>query len=157
MNVPGGVADAWVGPDPTNKSSGTVTFDGDHVEARWLAGYVGALEIFVVPTSPVEDVTHALTVTLHTGPKPEDVQVLTVPDDHAPGLSIVRTPLLRGHASMRSVSLTFAVAVTPPKGGTVLSGSDPALNELLQQIGYMVGPDAPASGSASPSDAPKTP
>jgi arylsulfatase A-like enzyme len=137
MTVPGGVAAAWVGEDPTNKSSAAVDVDGERVTARWHAGYGGSREIYVMPASPLAEVTHRVEVRL-----PGEAGTIVVPETRSAEPDGNRAPLGRVKLpNGRAVALTWAIAPVPAADAEPISGADDELMEALKAMGYAVGDD----------------
>lgn len=134
VTVPGGIAAAWVGDDPTDKSKASVSFEGDKLEARWHKGYGGSREVFFVPVQPLEQVTNGLVMTVREPDGTVDVQ--QVPADRAPGLGRIRTPLTRSRAEGRVIALSFGIAPQPAEGGKATVGADDELKAALEALGY---------------------
>lgn len=137
VHVPGGVAAAWVGDDPTDKSSAAVEIDGDVATATIHAGYAGAAEIFVIPTQPLEAVPPG--VELRVRKADGSVEVAGVDPTREPGLGTQRGPLARVRVENRAVTLT--VAISPARAGVSLSGTDAEMQSALEALGYAVGDD----------------
>lgn len=127
LHVPGGIAEVWIGDDPTQKSKATV----DRVDAETVrlsftgTGYVQR-EIFVVPVAPPEEA--AAGTTLQAG-KSEPVTLAVRP------LGTESLPLAKVAAQGKNVTVTWAI--TPLPTGEALVGFDPEMEAALRALGYV--------------------
>lgn len=126
----GAIGRAWVGVDPTLRSSVNLkrgVAPSDPVEITWRAGYRGPSEVFVVAQGG------APRALLDTG----YVEL-------GSGQSL---PLSAG----RELEVSRAWIPMPVAGTSELIADDPELRSQLRALGYLVGEDAPPSPSgASP-------
>jgi arylsulfatase A-like enzyme len=135
--VPGGVSAAWVAEDPTDKSKAAVSVTADGVTARWFAHYRGGREVYVVPRSPLGEVTLALRMRVHRADG--SVEEVVVPPDRPATLGRDREPLARSKVGGRSLTLGFGIA--PDASSFATDATDPELSDALQMLGYAVGPE----------------
>jgi arylsulfatase A-like enzyme len=136
LTVPGGVALAWVGDDPTRSSSAQVLVEGETVIATWHKGFRGSREVYIKPNKPMADVTHKLQLSASYGEEAADT---VVSSDQSPVLAKSRLPLAKLRVGSRVVSLSFAISPIPNEDTMALSGYDPELASMLQAMGYAVG------------------
>ncbi len=130
--VPGGIAAAWVGADPTDRTKASVALDGDHAVVTWPKGSSAGREVYVLPAAPLEEATAAMTLTLDSGKDHAEVSVKPA----GPPLSR-RSTLGRGTAGGRQVQLTLGVAPLPAPDTGAIVGYDPEVASMLQQLGYV--------------------
>ncbi len=143
IHVPGGVAAAWVGEDPTRRSAASVQVSGEVVEAVWPKGYSGVREVFF--TSNGDPVVVAPQLVVRSG----DAGVELRPDGSAlPRPGDERSALIRGRVGTRPVTVGWAVAPLPSNAGAAVDGHDAELQDALKAIGYTFddapSPSAPA-------------
>lgn len=133
--VPGGIARAWVGADPTDQSAAKVRIDGESAEATWLAGYRGSREVFVVPNLPIAEATPLLTLaTTSAEGKPVE---RVIPPGVPMVPSRIRAPMLRGPVSGgRTLALGWSITVAPAADDTPIRGSDDEVKHALEALGY---------------------
>jgi arylsulfatase A-like enzyme len=137
LDVPGGVAAAWVGSDPTEKSAAAVCIEGSTVRAAWEGGHSGTREVFVVPSLPAHEVVPGLVLEASRGDKraTETWDAETTPP-RADGRS---RRLLRTKVTNARVVLSYAVAPEPPSDGRELGGYDGETSAALEALGYLEG------------------
>lgn len=127
VRVPGGIAHAWVGDDPTEKSTATLTrVDDETVRIAWGGTGSNQREVFLLPAEPAEAVVETTT--------------LRVARDGEAPVALVRkplgkTPLGRVTATGRATVATWAVVPLP--FGTAVDAFDEEMAAALQAIGYM--------------------
>ena len=143
LEVPGGVAAAWVGSDPTEKSAAAVCIEGSTVRAAWEGGHSGTREVFVVPSLPAHDVVPGLVLEARRG----DALATESWDDEAtpPRADGRSRRLLRTKVTNARVVLSYAVAPEPPSDGRELGGYDGETSAALEALGYLEG-GAPEGG-----------
>ena len=132
--VPGGVAAAWVGDDPTEKSRAEVSVDGDRVTARWPTSS-GQREVFVVPTTDAETALGSLEMRVTVGR--ESAEATLSWEGDAPAPSGDGATLLTGQTRGRRVTLGYAPVPLPFEESKALSGFDPEVSEALRVLGYL--------------------
>jgi arylsulfatase A-like enzyme len=144
LTVPGGVAAAWVGADPTEKSAAAVCVEGELVRAAWEGGHAGTREVFVVPALPAEQVLPELTLEAWRDGsgevEPERERVRWDLEQEVPEADGRTRRLLRTTGSKHRIALTYAVAPPPPEGGRELGGFDSETASALEALGYLDGP-----------------
>lgn len=127
VTVPGGIAEAWVGDDPTEKSRATVERVGaDAVRIVFEGLGVVQREVFLVPTRPPEEVVSEVSL---KGARTPPVQMSARP------MGAEGPPLGKLTLQGRVVTLTWAV--TPLPGAVHTSGYDPEMEATLRALGYV--------------------
>jgi hypothetical protein len=134
LTVPGGVARAWVGADPTEKSAASVQVDGEVVHMVWAGGRSGVREVFVAPRLDPCAVVPGLVLTARRGDSEESAT--WDPDEEVPEADGRTHRLLTVSAGGR-LNLTWGVAPQPPEGARELAGYDPETASALQALGYL--------------------
>ncbi len=135
LRLPGGAAAAWVGDDPTSRSSAAVEITGEEVHATWHGGFPGTREVFVQPSLPLAEALAEAGAIATYG---EDTATLSLSTE-------ARGPrIARGAVGSRHVEVTRAVLPDPLEQAIALDGYDPELASMLQAMGYAVGEEAPA-------------
>ncbi len=135
LSIPGGIARAWVGADPTDQSAARVEIDGEAAVATWLAGYRGSRDVFVVPNRPIAESTPALTLAT-TSAEGKEVE-RKVPENMPAVPSRIRAPMLRGPVSAgRTLALGWAITVAPAKDDAPIRGADDEVKHALEALGY---------------------
>jgi arylsulfatase A-like enzyme len=137
--VPGGIAAAWVGADPTDASAADVTVAGDVATVRWLAGQAGAREVYVIPTAPLAETTHKVEMRVHLPDGTIQTEVVKPTRDATFGKSRVPHANAVVKSLSRRISLTLAVSPLPPEDATALHGTHPESTEELRALGYLDG------------------
>jgi arylsulfatase A-like enzyme len=129
FHVAGGIADAWVGDDPTMKSSATITRTDDETITATFESVRGAhREVFVVPRlDPVENASNVTARIDRPGLAP--VALTARPLDGF-GESLA-------HLTAMGRTLDVTYAVLPKVAGNVTPGADAELNSALQKMGYL--------------------
>ncbi len=137
LTVPGGVAAAWVGADPTEKSAAAVCIEGSTVRAAWEGGHSGTREVFVVPSLPAREVVPGLVLEARRG----DATSTETWDAEAevPRADGRSRRLLRTTTTGTRVVLGYAVAPEPPDDGRELGGYDGETSAALEALGYLDG------------------
>jgi hypothetical protein len=146
LTVPGGVDAAWVGEDPAHRSSADVHVAGDTVIATWHRGFRGPREVWVVPAAPIDAIAPTLEGALRT---PTGATPLVREDRVAPP-GTEPAPLLSGALGSRSITVSVSPTPLPVWAPGAIAGFDAELAEMLQAMGYAVGPGAapePPTGS----------
>ncbi|MDP2308142.1 MAG: sulfatase [Pseudomonadota bacterium] len=150
MHVPGGIAMAWVGDDPTNMSAATVeAIDDETIAASFTSMRGTHREVFVVPKGDAPAIAPTVTVRLAqrnvtgTALKP-------LPFDGA-GKALARLS-----SQGRSLEVTYAALPLP--AGDAAVGADDEQNAVLEALGYVEDADPGDAGGESPdSTLPRTP
>lgn len=138
MTVPGGIAAAWVGDDPTNGSAATLAVEGEVATVTWPRGMGGSREVYVVPREPLEVTTPKLQLNLRAG---DDTATGAAHEDASPIPSERRIPLYKAEVGGRRFALTWGIGPVPVEGITALEGDDAELRDMLKAMGYAVGDD----------------
>jgi hypothetical protein len=136
VRVPGGIEEAWIGDDPTQKSEATIRRpDDETLIASFTGAYGVQREVFVIPRRPMSEVTQEVTIRMNR-PGSQAVSLEFAP----PGSET----LVLGRISTggRGYQVTWAVLPTPFGNGTV--AADAEMNAALQAIGYQQNDRAPA-------------
>lgn len=136
VTVPGGVRLAWVGDDPTGKSSATAEVIEGVAHLSWQRGYRQGREVYVLPEQPLQDATVGTRLELRYGSERQTRELA------APARAGRSTLVLLGSTS-RDVQVTTAVVPLPYEEASALEGFDAELSSMLQELGYAVGTDAP--------------
>lgn len=130
LHVPGGIAEVWVGDDPTQKTRADVALVDETTARATFHASRGAnrREIFVAPKE--DAVANAGAVTLRVvKPGIEPVALTPLPlDGHGQALATVK-------GLGRTVEVTYA-SVPRPSGKTVV-GIDEEQRSALQMLGYL--------------------
>jgi arylsulfatase A-like enzyme len=134
LTVPGGIAAAFVGSDPTLNSHASVQIDGEVATITWTRGYRGSREVWVVPSEPMENVTTQLTAQIEFG---DQRGTIDVPDTKSGTLPKVRVPLGRAQVGGRTVLIGYGIAPSPDDEMNEISGYDDELAEQLKAMGYV--------------------
>ena len=133
LTVPGGVQSAWVGDDPTRRSSASVEVAGEAVTIVWDKGYRGSREVFILPQAGADEALSQVSMTLSDQGESASSQ-----GKGSQGKGKTRwTVRLGGHR----VSLGRGVAPTPSQKTQAVDGYDPELATMLRAMGYAVGED----------------
>ena len=138
LTVPGGIRAAWVGDDPTESSMATLAFTegSDQAVITWPTGYRGSRDVWVVPTKPLAETSHRVTLTAVEG----EVRATAVIEADKPVEPTGdRVMLATTKVGDRSVELGFGVVPIPDPAARQLSGFDPELALQLEAMGYAVG------------------
>ena len=146
VTVPGGAL-AWPGSDPTASTHVSVEVHGDEVRATWPAGGIAGREVYILPKSPLAEVTNHLQVKVRYG---ESAAQISVHADRVPTLGVARTPMGRARAGSQIVSLGWGIVPEPPEAELV--GYDDEVRGALEVLGY-VDPVTPPP----PEERPQTP
>lgn len=129
VRVPGGVEAAWVGDDPTMKSTASLRQRGDESVIAAFSGMYGIQrEIFVVPRRPIDEVTPEVTIRLD---RPSSLPTPLIWQE--PGAEPVE--LARVTAGGRGYVVTWATVPLP--AGEGIDATDPEMNAALRAIGYL--------------------
>ncbi|MEZ4318198.1 MAG: sulfatase [Myxococcota bacterium] len=135
VHVPGGIAHAWKGEDPLDRSAMLVTtLDEETVELVWLGGRAGTREAYVLPIAPVEEVTHEMVVTVVQGERRCRLQV---PRNLAASPGRSRKPFAQAAMPQGTLRVGWSMAPAPPEGAHSLDAMDPEMAGSLEVIGYM--------------------
>lgn len=142
FDVPGGARLAWVGDDPTKSSHAVVQMSEDRtqVTATWPKPFRGSRDVWIVPSQPIETVTHELKVTATVGPISMRHDI---PADAEPTISKDGPPLLRETTGSRSWDVGFGITPVPLQGGKTLEGADDELTAELKAMGYLTDDEEP--------------
>lgn len=148
LRVPGGIAQAWVGDDPTNKSAAEIArLDDETLTASFnsLRGF--HREVFVIPNG--DAVATAPTVTVRVvRPGASPIPLDPLPADGA------GDALARVSSQGRSLEVTYA-AIPFPAGNAAI-GVDDEQTAALRALGYLDDGDAGAGTvGAGSEDAPE--
>ncbi len=140
MTVPGGVAAAWVGDEPLDRSSAEIEhIDDETVRIVWPKARGYTREVYVTPNLPVAEVTHKLTFVVEDeGVRKEAF----VPESVSPVPGKYRVPLFKVGLPHRMVKFTWGLAPQRTADTQELSGRDSETNAMLEAMGY-VDPTAP--------------
>ena len=132
VTVPGGIAVAWVGADPTNKSAAEVEVQGDRATMTWPRGMRGSREVFVLPARPLAEVLPEIHGTARAGQDESELQLQSVT-----GPLSKRRVLAKANVGGRALNVTFGVAPLPAEGLANVDGYDPEVEAMLQALGYL--------------------
>jgi arylsulfatase A-like enzyme len=132
LQVPGGVAAAWAGDDPTMLSKvDVVPLDAERVRITYAATEGLPREVFLQPAAPsTEAGLPGLRVRLGGA---EPVTVEPTPDDGS------GRPLARVADAHGALVLTWAMVPRPRAGGTALNAVDGEVRGALEALGYLQG------------------
>ncbi len=134
VHLPGGIAEAWKGEDPLQRSDVTVTrIDEQTVEMTWLGGFGGTREAFVLPTGPVSEATHRLAIAIAHGDRR---CVLRIPANRSSTPGRTRPALAATRLSPGSFRVTWSMAPAPAEGARSIGARDSELAAELEAIGY---------------------
>jgi len=135
LKVPGGVAHAWIGDDPTQKSEAEVErIDDETVKATFTSARGYHREVFVAPRQDAVAIAPTVTVRVMR-PGMEPVPLAPLFFDGEGG------SLARVQASGRTVEVTYAALPLPVEGSVV--GIDEEQRSALEMLGYLDPKDAP--------------
>lgn len=140
LTIPGGIANAWVGADPTEASQASIQWvpGEETIQITWPAGFRGRRDVLVVPNLGIESTSANLTGTLRAGEQSGDVLVKT--GDKPAKLrrpSYATATVEESPGRKRYVEIGLATMPVPPSGGTALSGLDPEIEASLKAMGYL--------------------
>lgn len=139
MHVPGGIAHAWVGDDPTSSTLAEIlAIEGEFLHARFQSRLRENREIFVVPNRPADEVIGEIGVKI-AGRTSQFDRLRAFPHDGS------GTALSRARSGPTALDVTWAVVPLP--FGDNLVGSDGELTAALEALGYTTG-----EASGEPSD-----
>lgn len=145
MCVPGGVARAWVGDDPTNHSSATVEqVDEELVRASFTSPRGNHREVFVIPRVAAQQVAPSVTVRVAR----DGLEPVSLGARAFDGFGDL---LAKVSSAGRTLEVTYASLPFP--AGQAVVGADDELNAALEALGYMARDDEDAS--PEPSGAPE--
>jgi hypothetical protein len=134
VHVPGGVANAWVGDDPTSTTLAEITsIEGEFVHLRFESRMRENREIFVVPNRPADEVVGEIGLKI-LGKGATFERLRALPHDGS-GAALSR-------ARSGSTALDVTWAVVPLPAGDELVGSDAELAGALEALGYATGAQA---------------
>lgn len=137
LTVPGGVAQAWVGEDPTKQAVAEVEIVGDTVTMRWKPGGSRALEVFVVPTlGPTAPLPGAVLSVVGQRDQVTTAQNPFTPEAPPPEPDGKGGVLLIAHAGVRSLALRYMSTPLPVPEGESLRGFDAEVAGELKALGY---------------------
>ena len=142
VQVPGGVATAWVGDDPTSVTIAEIrSVDGDFVHLAFESKLKDHREVFIVPNRPSEEVAGEVAVRI-AGKMTSYERLSPHPNDGS------GTPLGVVRSGSTSVAVTWAVLPVP--AGDALVGSNGELTGALEALGYSqpIADDQDASGGS---------
>ncbi len=145
VRLPGGIAAAWVGEDPTEASLATVEVVDDTARIVWPAGFRGSRNVWVVPKEPLDTAWSTASIRVAAG-----ATCAQLDPTRPTGPRGVRHGARVGD---RGVDVGPGVTPLPMQGGTRLSGASRNLAAELEAMGYTVaseGAAAPSSGSWTP-------
>jgi arylsulfatase A-like enzyme len=145
VRLPGGIAAAWVGEDPTEASLATVAVVGDTARIVWPAGYRGSRNVWVVPNEPLDAAWSSATVRVAAG-----AACAQLDPTRPTGPRGVRHGARVGD---RGVDVGPGLTPLPLQGGTRLSGASRNLAAELEAMGYAVA----SEGAAAPTEGAWTP
>jgi arylsulfatase A-like enzyme len=129
LHVPGGIAEAWVGDDPTNKSEASITrVDDDTIRASFTSLRGFHREVFAVPRGDAAAIAPTVTVRV-ARPGAEAVSLEGLPFDGE------GRPLARLSGQGRTMEVTYAALPLP--AGTAAVGADDEQAAALCALGYM--------------------
>ncbi len=150
ITVPGGIADVWVGDDPTQHSEAAVSRDTDErATATFLSSRGSHREVFVIPRQ--DAVATAPTVEVRVaGVGPSGVRLAALPFDGA-GAAL-------GELRVGGHTLTVTYAVVPLPAGKAAPGADPELQGALEMLGYSAREEggAPEGSAPTPENKPRS-
>jgi arylsulfatase A-like enzyme len=129
LHVPGGIAHAWVGDDPTNMSDATVEIlDDETISAAFTSARGSHREVFVVPKGDATSIASTVTVRIAqrgvTG-----TPLKPLPFDGA------GEALARVSAQGRTLEVTYAAIPLP--AGNAAVGADDEHKAALKALGYI--------------------
>ena len=137
LDVPGGVAQAWVGEDPTEQSSATVEVEGERVRMRWKAGNTRTIEVFVLPTAGAIAALPFATLSI-VGVHDDLVGEAGWPEDLPPALPQGDgADLITARMGSRAVSLRYMITPLPYTDAAALHGFDAEVAGELKALGYL--------------------
>ncbi len=144
MHVPGGIAHAWVGDDPTSTTLAEITsVEGEYVHMRFQSRLRENREIFVVPNRPADEVIGEVELKI-VGRSSGYDRLRALPNDGS------GAALSRARSGPTALDVTWAVVPLPL--GDSLIGSDGELTGALEALGYTTG-EAPTDDNARDDDA----
>lgn len=136
MTVPGGIAHAWVGDDPTMKSKATLKhIDDDTISVSFTSESYIQREVFVIPKGDPAQVTDEVTVHL-ARPMASVVPLHWQPPTDRP------LTLAKVASGSRGYSITWAILPLP--AGDETQGFDPEMAAALGALGYLTRGEEPA-------------
>jgi hypothetical protein len=144
MTIPGSVAAAFVGDDPTGSTGAEVRVEGDTVVATWPRRYRLMREVFVVPERPYEEASAGIDIAAHFGELVGKGRL-----DAAEAYRTDDATLLAVQLGGRTVRLNRAIVPLPYVAGQALEGYDAELSTMLQAMGYAVGDGGGSEGGGS--------
>ena len=128
VHVPGGVAHAWVGDDPTSVTLAEIRgIDGEFVHLAFESRLKEHREVFIVPTRPADEVVYEVGVKL-VGRLPGFERLKGAPHDGS-GSALSRT-----RSGATALGVTWAVVPLP--AGDAIIGADGELSGALEALGY---------------------
>ena len=138
LHVPGGVAHAWVGDDPTSTTLAEITgVQGEFVHMRFESRMRENREVFVVPNRAADEVVGEVGIKIKGKGALFD-RLRALPHDGS------GAALSRSRSGATALDVTWAVVPLPLGAGIV--GSDGELTGALEALGYATGGVVGAEG-----------
>ena len=139
LTLPGGIASAWVGEDPTRGSLATIeTLDASSIVVRWPRGYRGSRDVWIVPTQTLPEATSSAVLRAWSSAGGEASATVTGPRDKATSLGKGAKRILTAKPPTgRSVSLSLAITPAFDADAGSLDATDPENTAALQAMGYL--------------------
>ena len=143
VEIPGGVAWAYAGDDPSMTSAADVLVVGDRVRVTWPGNYSGQREVFIVPMEDPTEVARQTEVALQVGAQTQVIPMATA-------LPLDGTGQRLGRATLggRTLDVTYAIIPAPPPEGGTIAGFDPEAAEALAALGYVTEAGQPEEAGA---------
>lgn len=148
LHVPGGIAHAWVGDDPTNMSDATIeALDDETISAAFTSLRGSHREVFVIPKG--DAVAIAETVTIRLAQRNVSAVPLTPRPFDGAGDVLAK---VSGQGRTLEVSYT----ALPLPAGEAAVGADDEQDAVLRALGYVEDdpPDEPVDERGKPHTAP---
>lgn len=132
VDVPGGIANAWLGGDPFRRTPTVLTrVDDDTLDILWQRGS-GDREVYVQPKLPVADVTHRLTGQITAGtPYQWSIEPTIAAEPGKRRRRLAQLEIPEG-----AVTIYWGMAPPPPVGAQELSATDDETSDALEKLGY---------------------
>ncbi|NOY24317.1 MAG: sulfatase-like hydrolase/transferase [Oligoflexia bacterium] len=135
--VPGGIAEVWAAQDPLHLATVTIDTSVDsQATITWAGKARGQREVYLFPARPLAEVLPEIEMTVrHKGPAValSHAQQSGWPQEWT-GRS---TPLFRGRAGGRAITVDYARVPLPDDDATALVGVDSELQQDLKSLGYV--------------------
>lgn len=144
FHVPGGVAQVWVGADPTDTTRAQiVSIEGDFVHIKFVSKLRENREVFIVPNLPADDVVIDTEIKI-VGKMAQFERLRERPHDGSGAV------LSKARAGGTAAVVTWAIV--PVSAGEVTEATDMEMQAALEALGYAVPTEPSKEGDEEEGD-----